>query len=331
MHEVHTVRGRAEDDFEAAFREGWMPRLAEGADARLLWYTNHAHGSGPAYTVVTVTAVRDGAAWERLAVRIQKGDLRRWMRDLDELRHDVEAKLLVPLSWSPLKDIDLDAVPAREEGMTPYEFMLSESQERMLMTLKPGREAEAKRIFEKWGLDAVTIGVVTGDGLLRVRDHGRIVAEIPNRELADEAPLYDRPYLSREEYQAWAQVKPLGEVPESTDLAADLLRLMASPDIASRRWIWEQYDQKVGGDTVQPPGGDAAVVRVHGSDKALAWELILNVTTQSDRRNAAVLYCREAVICQHQRDQIKEYLPYDGMRIVLPVLTRARLIDCLIQ
>src|SRR5262249_35118851 len=91
-------------------------------DARLLWYTNHAHGSGPAYTVVTVTAVRDGAAWERLAVRIQKGDLRLWMRDLDELRHDVEAKLLVPLPWSPRKDIDLDGWPAdgREQGLTLY-------------------------------------------------------------------------------------------------------------------------------------------------------------------------------------------------------------------
>jgi hypothetical protein len=88
MHEVHKVRGRAEDDFEAAFRDGWMPMLGTGDDARLLWYTNHAHGSGPAYTVVTVTAVRDGMAWERLALRIQKGDLQKLMRDLDELRHD---------------------------------------------------------------------------------------------------------------------------------------------------------------------------------------------------------------------------------------------------
>lgn len=106
MHEVHHVRGRAEDEFEAAFRDGWMPMLAADADARLLWYANHAHGTGPAYTVVTLTAVRDGAAWERLALRIQKGDLREWMRDLDHLRHDVDAKLLVPLTWSPLQDVD---------------------------------------------------------------------------------------------------------------------------------------------------------------------------------------------------------------------------------
>jgi hypothetical protein len=122
IHEEHKVRGRAEDEFEAAFRDGWMRKLGAGNDARLLWYANHAHGSGPAYTVVTVTAVRDGPAWERLAMDIQRGDLRQWMRDLDELRHDVEAKLLVPLDWSPLQDLVLDDVPAdgREHELTLY-------------------------------------------------------------------------------------------------------------------------------------------------------------------------------------------------------------------
>jgi len=122
MHEVHKVRGRAEDDFEAAFRNGWMPMLGAGDDARLLWYANHAHGSGPAYTVVTVTAVRDGAAWERLALRIQRGDLRTWMRDLDALRYDVDAKLLAPLPWSPRRDVDFADVPAdgREHELTLY-------------------------------------------------------------------------------------------------------------------------------------------------------------------------------------------------------------------
>ena len=105
MHEVHKVRGRAEDDFEAAFRNGWMPMLAADDDARLLWYADHAQGSGPAYTVVTVTAIQNGAAWERLALRVQKGDLQKWMRGVDELRHDVEAKLLVPLAWSPLQEV----------------------------------------------------------------------------------------------------------------------------------------------------------------------------------------------------------------------------------
>jgi hypothetical protein len=122
IHEVHTVRGRAEDQFEAAFRGGWMPMLGGGDEARLLWYANHAHGSGPAYTVVTVTAVRNGSAWERLARRVQKGDLAQWMRDVDELRHDVEAKLLVPLGWSPLQDVNLAEVPTdgREHELTLY-------------------------------------------------------------------------------------------------------------------------------------------------------------------------------------------------------------------
>jgi phosphoribosylformylglycinamidine synthase len=100
--------------------------------------------------------------------------------------------------------------------------------------------------------------------------NGETVCDIPLGPLADEAPEYDRPHLSLDEYKAWAQVKPLTDVPESTDIAADLLKLMASPNLASRRWIWEQYDSQVGADTVQRPGGDAAVVRVHGTNKALA-------------------------------------------------------------
>jgi phosphoribosylformylglycinamidine synthase II len=167
-------------------------------------------------------------------------------------------------------ELDMNAVPCREEGMTPYEMMLSESQERMLMVLKPGREAEAEAIFRKWELDFAVIGRVTDTSRMVLKWQGATVCDIPLGPLADEAPLYDRPSLTREEYQLWAQVKPLGEVPESSDVGADLLKLMASPDLASRRWIWEQYDQKVGGDTVQPPGGDAALVRVHGTDKALA-------------------------------------------------------------
>jgi phosphoribosylformylglycinamidine synthase subunit PurL len=164
----------------------------------------------------------------------------------------------------------MDKVPQRETGMTAYEMMLSESQERMLMVLKPGREGEAEAIFKKWELDFAIIGEVTDTGRMVLEHHGQVVADIPLAPLADDAPLYDRPAMSREDYKVWAQVKPLGDTPESTDIAADLLKLMASPDIASRRWIWEQYDQKVGGDTVQPPGGDAAVVRIHGTDKAIA-------------------------------------------------------------
>jgi phosphoribosylformylglycinamidine synthase len=166
--------------------------------------------------------------------------------------------------------LDMNRVPVREEGMTPYEMMLSESQERMLMVLKPGREGEAEAIFRKWELDFAIIGEVTDTGHMVLEWNGEVVCDIPLGPLADDAPEYDRPHMSLDEYKAWAQVKPLGDVPESTDIAADLLKLMASPNLASRRWIWEQYDQSVGADTVQRPGGDAAVVRVHGTRKALA-------------------------------------------------------------
>jgi phosphoribosylformylglycinamidine synthase II len=166
--------------------------------------------------------------------------------------------------------LDMNMVPCREEGMTPYEMMLSESQERMLMVLKPGREGEAEAIFRKWELDFAVIGQVTDTGRMQLEWNGATVCDIPLGPLADEAPEYDRPHMSLDEYKAWAQVKPLGDIPESTDIAADLLKLMGSPNLASRRWIWEQYDSQVGADTVQRPGGDAAVVRVHGTQKALA-------------------------------------------------------------
>ncbi|HEX8840842.1 MAG TPA: phosphoribosylformylglycinamidine synthase subunit PurL [Sphingomicrobium sp.] len=160
--------------------------------------------------------------------------------------------------------LDMNKVPCREEGMTPYEMMLSESQERMLMVLKPGREAEAEAIFRKWELDFAVIGEVTDTGHMVLEFNGEVVCDIPLGPLADEAPCYERPYAIPK------APEPLTDIPESTDIAADLLKLMASPNLASRRWVWEQYDQSVGADTVQRPGGDAAVVRVHGSKKALA-------------------------------------------------------------
>ncbi len=165
-------------------------------------------------------------------------------------------------------ELDMNAVPCREEGMTPYEMMLSESQERMLMVLKPGREAEAEAIFRKWELDFAVIGRVTeagpDGGRMVLKWNGAVAADIPLAPLAGDAPCYDRPWVATE------PPPPLAGVPQCTDLAADLLALMASPDIASRRWIWEQYDRHVGADTLHPPGGDAALVRVHGTMKALA-------------------------------------------------------------
>jgi phosphoribosylformylglycinamidine synthase len=162
-------------------------------------------------------------------------------------------------------ELDMDAVPCREDGMTPYEMMLSESQERMLMVLKPGREAEAEAIFRKWELDFAVIGRITETGRLVLTWQGETAADIPLGPLGDDAPAYERPWVPT------PKPAPLGPVAEANiDIAADLLKLIGTPDLASRRWVWEQYDHMVGADTVQGPGGDAAVVRVHGTDKGLA-------------------------------------------------------------
>jgi phosphoribosylformylglycinamidine synthase len=161
-------------------------------------------------------------------------------------------------------ELNLDKVPCREKGMTPYEMMLSESQERMLMVLKPGREAEAQKIFAKWELDFAVIGVTTDTKRLVLKFKGETVADIPVAALADEAPLYERPWVEPK------QSKPLAEVPACASIGAAIHALVASPDLASRRWIYEQYDSTVMADTVQKPGGDAAIVRIHRTNKAIA-------------------------------------------------------------
>jgi hypothetical protein len=111
MHEVHSVAGEQERAFEAAYRDGWMPLLSRDDDARLLWYLNHAHGSGPSYRVVTITAIRDGPAYERLANRLRRGDLTDWSRTVGAMRHDVQGKMLLPVYWSPIQELDLATVP----------------------------------------------------------------------------------------------------------------------------------------------------------------------------------------------------------------------------
>lgn len=138
------------------------------------------------------------------------------------------------------------------------------------MVLKPGKEAMAEAIFRKWELDFAVIGEVTDTGHMVLTFQGETVCNIPLGPLAEDAPLYDRPAMSLADYKAWSGVKPLGDVPASADLGADLLKLIGCPDLASRRWIWEQYDSQVGADTLQKSGGDAAVVRLHGTQKALA-------------------------------------------------------------
>jgi phosphoribosylformylglycinamidine synthase len=162
--------------------------------------------------------------------------------------------------------LNLDKVPCRETHMTGYEMLLSESQERMLMVLKPGREPEAEAIFTRWGLDFAVIGELTDTGRMVVHHEGQMIADMPLGPLADGAPEYDRPHVATPP-AADFDTALLANAP---DMATALTTLMASSEIASRRWVYEQYDSMVMGDTLAGPGGDAALVRVHGTQKALA-------------------------------------------------------------
>jgi phosphoribosylformylglycinamidine (FGAM) synthase-like enzyme len=201
-------------------------------------------------------------------------------------------------------EIELDRVPQRETGMSAYEIMLSESQERMLLVAAKGREAEVFRVFEKWGLDAVEVGQVTRDNVMRVRQHGELVAEIPNEALTDDAPVYKRPMqrweppVEREmpthlRLSFAGQSEPHGLKPQSNgtpigtakavpfqtstqnkDLTPEFKRLLAAPNISSKRWVWQQYDSMVQINTVEGPGAaDAGVIRIKGSPRGLAMAL----------------------------------------------------------
>jgi phosphoribosylformylglycinamidine synthase len=163
-------------------------------------------------------------------------------------------------------ELELDRVPQREPNMTAYEMMLSESQERMLMILRPGREAQAEAVFRKWGLDFAVIGRTTDTGRMIIKHKGAVEADLPVATLANSAPRYERP---------WVPTVPpkiiLPEwVPAPNSLMGSLKAMMGGQHLASRRWIWEQYDHMVMGDTVQRPGGDAAIVRIHGTNSGLA-------------------------------------------------------------
>jgi phosphoribosylformylglycinamidine synthase II len=170
-------------------------------------------------------------------------------------------------------EIELDRVPQRETGMSPYEIMLSESQERMLLVAQKGREDEVFRVFEKWGLDAVKIGRVTNDGKMRVLQHGKVVSEIPNEALTDDAPVYKRP-LERWEPPVPREMPEHIQLATKKDLTGELKQLLASPNICGKRWVWQQYDHMVQTNTVEGPGaGDAGVIRIKGSQRGLAMAL----------------------------------------------------------
>ncbi|MDP3091789.1 MAG: phosphoribosylformylglycinamidine synthase subunit PurL [Nitrospira sp.] len=172
-------------------------------------------------------------------------------------------------------DLDLTHVPRREPGMTPYELMLSESQERMLMVAKAGKEEECIRICKKWDLDVAVVGKVTGSGILRVLDQGKVVAEIPAKSLADDGPRYERPF-SPPGYQDMLTNLNYDALPDVKDANAALLALLESPTIASKRWVYEQYDHMVRTNTMVRPGSDAAVVRIKGTNKAVAMTVDCN-------------------------------------------------------
>ena len=161
-------------------------------------------------------------------------------------------------------DLDIDKVPQRETGMTSYEVMLSESQERMLMVLRPGSEGTARAIFDKWQLDFAVVGQVTDTGRFVGRKDGAVVFDIPVRPLVDESPEYERPWVKT------PPPAPLPPVAAPMDHMAALQNMLSCPDLSSRRWVWEQYDNSVMADTVRKPGGDAAIVRIHGSNRGLA-------------------------------------------------------------
>ncbi len=161
--------------------------------------------------------------------------------------------------------LDLDKVPCREPGMSAYEMMLSESQERMLMVLRPEKEKQAEAIFKKWGLDFAIIGTTTNTLRFIVKHGGEVKADLPIKEMGDNAPEYDRPWV---EPKKLSRLKPQ-DVPAPNDLAAAILKIIGSPDMCSRRWVWEQYDTLVQSNSAQIPGGDAGVVRI-SEKKAIA-------------------------------------------------------------
>src|SRR5256712_610466 len=175
----------------------------------------------------------------------------------------------MPARASMGMEVELSSVPQRETGMTPYEIMLSESQERMLLVAARGREEEVRRVFAKWELDAVQIGQVTDDGTLRVRMNGAVVAEVPVKALTDEAPVYDKPTAPPGWQDALAAFDPL-TLPAPSDCSETLVTLLGSSAIASKAWVYRQYDQQVGVNTLVMPGSDAGILRIKGTRKAVA-------------------------------------------------------------
>jgi phosphoribosylformylglycinamidine synthase subunit PurL len=197
-------------------------------------------------------------------------------------------------------ELELSSVPLREPGMTPYEIMLSESQERMLMVAKAGREDEVIRICRKWDLDAAVIGRVTGTGKVILKKEGHIVAEVPAKALADDGPRYDRP-SAPPAFQEMLQALNYDALPDVKDANKALLMLLESPTIASKRWVYEQYDHMVRTNTIVRPGSDAAVLRIKGTDRALAVSVDCNsrycLLNPYEGAKIAIAECARNLVC----------------------------------
>jgi len=197
-------------------------------------------------------------------------------------------------------EIDLAKVPQREPGMTPYETMLSESQERMLIIVNKGHEHVVKSIFEKWDLPYAEIGVVTNDGMMRVKNHGVLVAEIPARQLAEDAPIYHREAKEPAYLAKTRSFDPL-QIPEPSDYEEILCKLLSSPTIASKNWVYRQYDHMVRDGTIVPPGSDAAVFRINEADKIIALATDCNSTyvylDPYEGGKTAVAECCRNLVC----------------------------------
>ncbi len=202
-------------------------------------------------------------------------------------------------------EVDLDKVPQRETGMTPYEIMLSESQERMLIIVKKGRENVVRDIFAKWDLDAAEIGFVTDTGRTVIKWHGNVVADVPSRKLADDAPVYQREArepAGLKEKQSFHFTDHFSEAPDLTTLKTQWLKLLGAPSLASKAWIYRQYDHQVGKNTVLVPGSDAAVIRIeaaHGKERFIAMAADCNgrYCSLDPRRGAMIAVAESARNC----------------------------------
>ena len=193
-------------------------------------------------------------------------------------------------------ELELDKVPCREKNMTPYEMMLSESQERMLLILEDNKEAEAKKIFDKWDLDFVVIGKTTNTNNLTLKFNNKIEGEIPIEALASKAPIYDRKWVKKEFQKNKIELKNLKKI----KIENALIKILSSPNHSHKDWITSQYDQSVMCDTIQKSGSDAAIIRIHNKDKAIA----VSVDSSANYCKSHPVLGGKQIVCENWRNLV---------------------------